>query len=306
MPSLDPHQYRAIIASVQEAHRAIAPSLEAHRRLLASAQRTLHLIRHSVIWPFDLETMYRRRIHRQGSLSPLHPQKVLGAYPPTNPRGLRKHHPDLIAKYGPYCQGCSVDVVESPDLLEVDHIRPRIDGGTSEFNNLALLCPTCNRKKGSYFTLTGLQARLVNSGVSVRRHLIREGRFGRANKPEEWIAPDFPEIVVHLRPLEKSVADFAAFVVKQKTDQLILQYKDVYDMMPRTLDHQMYLKYERMDPTITLPYACIRIENTADRKRQEGLSRRDVINAPALFVQVLHREIVDRYEKNQSAKLDLP
>ena len=35
------------------------------------------------------------------------------------------------------------------DLFEIDHIRPRSKGGTDTDENLQLLCPTCNRRKGS-------------------------------------------------------------------------------------------------------------------------------------------------------------
>lgn len=244
--------------------------------------------------------MYSDQIARQGQLPPLHPQKVLAKYPPLNLRGLRRHHPELIAKFGPYCQGCSIDLLERPELLEIDHIRPTDDGGTSDFHNLALLCSSCNREKGFRFTLTGLQERLLRRGVRIRENLIREGRIGRANKTEEWRVPGFPEIVVHFRPLEQSAADFAAFVVKQKTDERISLYQDFYQAFPRTIDHQIYLKYERMDPTVTLPFACVRIENTVERISRDWLSPKDVMDAPAKLVAVVHREIVDRYEKDRA------
>jgi len=35
------------------------------------------------------------------------------------------------------------------DILEVDHIRPRALRGTDRPTNLRLLCPPCNKKKGS-------------------------------------------------------------------------------------------------------------------------------------------------------------
>jgi 5-methylcytosine-specific restriction endonuclease McrA len=35
------------------------------------------------------------------------------------------------------------------DIMEVDHIRPRALRGTDRILNLQLLCPPCNKKKGS-------------------------------------------------------------------------------------------------------------------------------------------------------------
>lgn len=35
------------------------------------------------------------------------------------------------------------------DIFEIDHIRPRSKGGSDTDENLQLLCPTCNRRKGS-------------------------------------------------------------------------------------------------------------------------------------------------------------
>ena len=48
-------------------------------------------------------------------------------------------------KCGPDGKGRILDL----DLFEVDHIVPRSQGGVDFDDNLQLLCPTCNRKKGS-------------------------------------------------------------------------------------------------------------------------------------------------------------
>ena len=34
------------------------------------------------------------------------------------------------------------------EQMEVDHIKPRVTGGTDDFDNLQLLCRQCNRRKG--------------------------------------------------------------------------------------------------------------------------------------------------------------
>ena len=46
---------------------------------------------------------------------------------------------------GPDGKGRILDL----DLFEVDHVVPRSKGGEDVDNNLQLLCPTCNRRKGS-------------------------------------------------------------------------------------------------------------------------------------------------------------
>ena len=43
------------------------------------------------------------------------------------------------------CPYCGVDLM---DGYHVDHIYPRVKGGTDDVANLQLLCPTCNMAKG--------------------------------------------------------------------------------------------------------------------------------------------------------------
>ena len=81
-------------------------------------------------------------------------------YPPP-----RSQHPRLLEKYGAYCQGCGCDFTDKPNDLEVDHIRPKSDGGTDAYENLTLLCPPCNRSKSDTMTLTGLQQRNRREGI---------------------------------------------------------------------------------------------------------------------------------------------
>ena len=71
----------------------------------------------------------------------------------------------LLEKYGAYCQGCGCDFTDKPNDLEVDHIRPKSDGGTDAYENLALLCLRCNRTKSDTMTLTGLQLHNRREGV---------------------------------------------------------------------------------------------------------------------------------------------
>ena len=251
---------------------------------------------------FGLETMYHSKIRKQEQLSELRVETIVAEYPPANLRGLRKHLPDLVAKYGPYCQGCSVDFVQNPALLEIDHIRPEADGGSSELNNLVLLCSSCNKKKGWHFTLSGLQSRL-RTNTKIRGYLIREGRLGRGNRPAKWEVPRFPGLVVYLRPLERSVATLAALMVKRRVEIMISSCRELYEIMPRRIDHSLYLKYERFDPAITLSYSCVRVEDTIHGEIKDGLFPEEVMDSSALFVELVHREIVDRYERQQTEGL---
>jgi len=45
------------------------------------------------------------------------------------------------------CEGCGRSF--PVDIMEVDHIIPVSRGGSDRPTNLRLLCPQCNRKKGS-------------------------------------------------------------------------------------------------------------------------------------------------------------
>ena len=76
----------------------------------------------------------------------------------------------LVKEFGPYCWGCGWEAPRFPSgkydlgLLEVDHIWARRDessdsGGSDELYNLALLHPTCNRRKGNRLTLEELRQR---------------------------------------------------------------------------------------------------------------------------------------------------
>jgi 5-methylcytosine-specific restriction endonuclease McrA len=51
----------------------------------------------------------------------------------------------LLEKWGRRCVYCSVEDVP----LEVEHIVPKIRGGSNRVSNLALACRTCNQTKGS-------------------------------------------------------------------------------------------------------------------------------------------------------------
>jgi len=62
----------------------------------------------------------------------------------------------LIEQNGIVCAGCNRKF-DDPLYLELDHIRPRADGGSNELDNRTLLCGPCNRIKSNTLTLSGLR-----------------------------------------------------------------------------------------------------------------------------------------------------
>ena len=56
---------------------------------------------------------------------------------------------------GNRCEYCKLPQEDSPlAALHVEHIRPRVHGGSDHFDNLALACIDCNLHKGT--NLTGI------------------------------------------------------------------------------------------------------------------------------------------------------
>ena len=100
-------------------------------------------------------------------------------YPPP-----RTQHERLLADIGPYCQGCGRNYSFDPRVLEVDHIRPKSDGGTDAYDNLTLLCPPDNREKRDRMTLTGLQDYNRREGhlTPDREAFIKHGRAGTTRR----------------------------------------------------------------------------------------------------------------------------
>ena len=62
----------------------------------------------------------------------------------------------LIERNGIICAGCHRRF-DDPLYLELDHIRPRADGGSNDLDNRTLLCGPCNRIKSNTITLSGLR-----------------------------------------------------------------------------------------------------------------------------------------------------
>ena len=94
----------------------------------------------------------------------------------------RSQHGRLLTDIGAFCQGCGRDYNFDPRVLEVDHIRPRSDGGSDAYDNLTLLCPPCNKEKRDRMTLTGLQAENRRTG-HLQAENERNIRHGRGATP---------------------------------------------------------------------------------------------------------------------------
>ena len=88
----------------------------------------------------------------------------------------RTQHGKLITDIGPLCQGCGADYSFDPRVLEVDHIRPKSDGGSDAYDNLTLLCPPCNKEKRDRYTLTHLQTVNRQNGYMKNESNLRMGR----------------------------------------------------------------------------------------------------------------------------------
>ena len=96
----------------------------------------------------------------------------------------RQQHDRLLLDVGAFCQGCGRDYNFDPRVLEVDHIRPRSDGGSDAYDNLTLLCPPCNRAKLDRMTPTGLQEQNRRDGYLLpeNEQNLRIGRAQRARR----------------------------------------------------------------------------------------------------------------------------
>ena len=62
----------------------------------------------------------------------------------------------LIEQQGMKCQGCYWKVHDKRHL-QLDHNRPRADGGANDIHNRVLLCGPCNMLKSNTYALSGLR-----------------------------------------------------------------------------------------------------------------------------------------------------
>ena len=147
-----------------EAHEVVLKRMEDNRQLLTEPNPQIHYITAPPVRTDDGE---------EAVLYLQTPTARARRHPPP-----RSQHGNLLIDIGPFCQGCGRDYNFDPRVLEVDHIRPKSDGGSDAYDNLTLLCPPCNKEKRDRMTLTGLQDDNRKNGhlTTENEQNIRHGR----------------------------------------------------------------------------------------------------------------------------------
>ena len=80
----------------------------------------------------------------------------------------------LLKQDGCVCQGC-FRPFDDDRYLELDHNRPRSDGGWNHIDNRVLLCGPCNRLKSNRFTLSGLRGENKKQGCMYNGRVDNRG-----------------------------------------------------------------------------------------------------------------------------------
>jgi len=76
---------------------------------------------------------------------------------------------------GNHCEYCLLEQGDSPlAVLHVEHILPRVHGGTDDFENLALACIDCNLHNGTNLTGIDPETNYVTELFHPRRHSWEE------------------------------------------------------------------------------------------------------------------------------------
>ena len=146
------------------AHEVVLKRIEDNRQLLTEPNPQIHYITTPPVRTDDGE---------EAVLYLQTPAPRARRHPPP-----RSQHGKLLIDIGPFCQGCGRNYGFDTRVLEVDHIRPRSDGGSDAYDNLTLLCPPCNKEKRDRRTLTGLQDDNRKNGhlTTENERNIRHGR----------------------------------------------------------------------------------------------------------------------------------
>ncbi|MYA86707.1 MAG: hypothetical protein F4Y12_14135 [Acidimicrobiaceae bacterium] len=87
---------------------------------------------------------------------------------PSGPKMTRAEMVEhLLAQNGCVCQGCDRRF-DDVRYLQLDHNRPRSDGGWNHITNRVLLCGPCNQLKSNIYTLSGLRRQNHKLGYMAR------------------------------------------------------------------------------------------------------------------------------------------
>ncbi len=74
-------------------------------------------------------------------------------------------HTLLTDQFGIQCWGCNF-IPPDKRYLHLDHIIPKMDGGTNDIDNRALLCQPCNTKKSNKMSLNALRRQNKQEGYT--------------------------------------------------------------------------------------------------------------------------------------------
>lgn len=81
-----------------------------------------------------------------------------------NNSGWGRKRIELIEKH-PFCTLCGAKPNRDEVFLDIDHIRPRSEGGTDDISNLQVLCHRCNRAKGNSLIKSSKQVHIEHLGL---------------------------------------------------------------------------------------------------------------------------------------------
>jgi len=73
-------------------------------------------------------------------------------------RGLKFSGKNIKLRDSYKCQYCGIDHTHEPNLLTMDHVVPRANGGKSTWTNIVAACMPCNLKKAHYDKMKPVKA----------------------------------------------------------------------------------------------------------------------------------------------------
>ena len=83
----------------------------------------------------------------------------------------------LIKTFGFQCWGCNFKI-DDERYFQLDHVEPKVDGGSNHLDNRALLCQPCNQLKSNRITISQLRRENIKSGYLTRPSGTPRGQDG--------------------------------------------------------------------------------------------------------------------------------